>query len=257
VARPGSPLSSARFGRHASLHRECGSTQDLVRSAAAEGAAEGFMAVTDHQTDGRGRRGRTWADEPGESLMFSLLLRPDAPTEALAPLALVVGVGIAEALPIAARIRWPNDVVIGGAKVAGILMELETPPAGGRYVIVGVGINANTPPERLPATDRLPATSLLIETRQPQDRLALLHDVKDGIEAAYGAWAEQGFASLRDRFGAIDDLAGRGVVLQLGNGTLTGTAAGVDDSGRLLVTLPDGSERRLDAGEVVRVEDDA
>ncbi len=72
-----------------------------MRSAAAEGAAEGFMAVTDHQTDGRGRRGRTWADEPGASLMFSLLLRPDAPTEALAPLALVVGVGIAEALPIA------------------------------------------------------------------------------------------------------------------------------------------------------------
>jgi BirA family biotin operon repressor/biotin-[acetyl-CoA-carboxylase] ligase len=124
-------------------------------------------------------------------------------------------------------------------------------------VIVGVGINANTPPERLPATDRLPATSLLIETGQPQDRLALLHDVKDGIEAAYGAWAERGFASLRDQFGALDDLAGRGVVLQLGNGTLTGTAAGVDDSGRLLVTLPDGSERRLDAGEVVRVEDDA
>ena len=85
------------------------------------------MAVTDHQTAGRGRRGRTWADEPGESLMFSLLLRPTAPTEALAPLALVIGIGLAEALPVTARLRWPNDIVVGGAKVAGILTELETP----------------------------------------------------------------------------------------------------------------------------------
>lgn len=215
------------------------------------------MAVTDHQTDGRGRRGRTWADEPGASLMFSLLLRPGAPTEALATLALVVGVGIAEALPVATRIRWPNDIVIGGAKLAGILMELETPPDGGRYVIVGVGINANTPPERLPATDRLPATSLLVETGEAQDRLMLLHDVRDGIEAAYDVWTEHGFASLRARFAALDDLADRGVFLQLGNGTLAGTAAGVDDSGRLVVTLADGSERRLDAGEVVRLEEPA
>lgn len=239
------------------MHRECASTQDLVRGAASEGAPEGFIAVADHQTDGRGRRGRTWADEPGESLMFSLLLRPDAPTEALASLALVVGVGIAEALPVPARVRWPNDIVSGGAKLAGILIELETPPGGGRYVIVGVGINANTPPERLPATDRLPATSLLAETGAPQDRLALLHDVKDGIEAAYDTWAEHGFGSLRGRFAALDDLAGRDVVLQLGNETLAGTAVGVDDGGRLIVRLPDSSERRLDAGEVVRVEDRA
>ena len=99
-------------------------------------------------------------------------------------------------------------------------------------MIVGVGINANTPPERLPATDRLPATSLLAETGAPQDRLALLHDVKDGIEAAYDTWAEHGFGSLRGRFAALDDLAGRDVVLQLGNETLAGTAVGVDDGGR-------------------------
>lgn len=255
MARPGSPLTRARFGLHASLLRECGSTQDVVRSAATHRSAEGFVAVTDHQTDGRGRRGRTWSDEPGESLMFSLLLRPDAPTEALASLALVVGIGLAEALPVPARIRWPNDIVIGGAKLAGILMELETPAAGGRYVIVGIGINANTPPGRLPPTDRLPATSLLVVTGERHDRLALLHDVVERIETAYREWAQQGFGALRDRFRALDDLAGRGVVLQLGNGTLTGTAAGIDDAGRLLLTLPDGSERRLDAGEVVRVED--
>ena len=226
-----------------------------MREAAAGRAAEGFVAVADHQTDGRGRRGRTWADEPGESLMFSLLLRPEAPTEALAPLALVIGIGLAEALPVAARIRWPNDIVVGGAKVAGILTELETPVAGDRYVVVGVGINANTRGDRLPPTDRLPATSLLAETGERQDRLALLHDVIDRIEGTYLTWRESGWPALVERFRALDDLAGRGVVLQLGNETVAGTAAGVDDTGRLVVALADGGERRLDAGEVVRVED--
>lgn len=256
MARPGSPLTSARSGRHASLLRECGSTQDVVRVAAGEGAAEGFVAVADHQTDGRGRRGRTWADTPGESLMFSLLLRPAAPTEALATLALVVGIGLAEALPVPARVRWPNDIVIGGAKVAGILTELELPPAGGRFVIVGVGVNANTPADRLPVTDRLPATSLLVETGERQDRLTLLHEVTAGIDAAYREWEESGFGALRDRFAALDDLAGRAVVLQLGAETVSGTATGVDDTGRLVVALGAGAERRLDAGEVVRVSDE-
>ncbi len=257
MARPGSPLTSPRLGRHASLHRECGSTQDLVRVAASEGAAEGFVAVADHQTDGRGRRGRTWADEPGESLMFSLLLRPDAPTESLAPLALVIGIGLAEALPVPARLRWPNDIVVGGAKVAGILTELETPAPGDRYVIVGIGINANTPADRLPPTDRLPATSLLAETGQRQDRLTLLHDVTESVDAAYGTWRESGFAALLDRYRSLDDLAGRDVVLRLGGETVAGRAGGIDEGGRLVVTLPGGGQRRLAAGEVVRVEDDA
>jgi BirA family biotin operon repressor/biotin-[acetyl-CoA-carboxylase] ligase len=255
VARPGSPLTSS--GRHVTLLRECGSTQDVVRVAAGAGAAEGFVAVTDHQTDGRGRRGRTWADEPGQSLMFSLLLRPTAPTEALAPLALVIGIGLAEALPVSARLRWPNDIVVGGAKVAGILTELETPVGGDRYVIAGVGINANTPREALPPTDRLPATSLLVETGQQQDRLALLHAVTEGITAAYRTWEEGGFEALLGRFAALDDLAGHDIALQLGAETVAGRAAGVDGAGRLLLELPGGGERRLGAGEVVRVEDDA
>jgi BirA family biotin operon repressor/biotin-[acetyl-CoA-carboxylase] ligase len=255
VARPQSLLSSARFGRTASLRRECGSTQDIVRAAAGDGAAEGFVAVTDHQTDGRGRRGRTWADEPGESLMFSLLLRPTAPVEALAPLALVIGIGLAEALPVPARIRWPNDVVVGGRKIAGILTELETPVGGDRYVVAGIGVNVNTPPDRLPPTDRLPATSLLAETGVRSDRLALLHDVAGSIEAAYDTWAASGLVGLLTRFRALDDLAGRDVALQLGAQTVAGRAAGIDETGRLVVAFADGGERRLDAGEVIRVED--
>lgn len=257
MAGPGSPLTGARFGRHAALLAECPSTQDVVREAAAAGAPEGYVAVTDHQTAGRGRRGRTWSDEPGAALMCSLLLRPEAPTSELAPLALVLGIAVAESLPAAARVRWPNDVVVGGAKVAGILTELETPADGGRYVVAGIGINVNTPPELLPPTDRLPATSLAIATGERQDRLALLQRLLAAVEDAYGAWARGGFGALLDRFAALDDLAGRRVELQLGTETVAGTAAGVDAGGRLVLRLADGTERLLDAGEVVRVRDGA
>ncbi len=252
VVRPPNPMTSARFGQLASVLPDCTSTQDIVRAVAGTLGPEGFIAVADHQTAGRGRRGRTWADEPGESLMLSLLLRPDVPVDSLAPLALVAGIAVAEALPIAARLRWPNDVVIGGAKVAGILAELETPARGDPYVVLGIGINVNIAAAKLPATDRLPATSLLVETGERHDRLTLLLAVTTRLQAAYREWEELGFSALFDRFRALDDLAGREVEVQLGDELLVGLAAGVDESGRLVVAVGD-EDRRVDAGEVVRV----
>ena len=253
VARPGSPLTSARFGQLASLLPDCGSTQDIIRGVAGTLGPEGFVAVTDHQIGGRGRRGRTWEDRPGESLMFSLLLRPETPLEALAAITLAVGVAIAEALPVEARVRWPNDIVIGGAKIAGVLTELETPDGRDPYLIVGIGINANTAPDGLPETDRLPATSLLVETGCIVDRLALLHRLLDRIQAAYREFEELGFAALFDRYAALDDLAHREVTLQLGDGEVTGTCKGVDAAGRLVLAIAGADDRRFDAGEVVRV----
>jgi BirA family biotin operon repressor/biotin-[acetyl-CoA-carboxylase] ligase len=246
-------MTSARFGQLASLLPDAPSTQDIVRGAAGAMGPEGFIAVAEHQTAGRGRRGRVWEEQPGQALMFSLLLRPDTAVESLAPITLVAAIAIAEALPVAARVRWPNDVVIGGAKLAGILAELETPAERDPYVILGVGINANMPAEALPETDRLPATSLLVETGGIVDRLSLLHGVIDRLQAAYREFEELGFRALFDRWAALDDLAGHAVELELGDVTVEGVAKGVDRSGRLVLTLPDGTDRAFDAGEVARV----
>jgi BirA family biotin operon repressor/biotin-[acetyl-CoA-carboxylase] ligase len=246
-------MTSARFGQLASLLPDAPSTQDIVRGAAGAMGPEGFIAVAEHQTAGRGRRGRVWEEQPGQALMFSLLLRPDTAVESLAPITLVAAIAIAEALPVAARVRWPNDVVIGGAKLAGILAELETPAERDPYVILGVGINANMPAEALPETDRLPATSLLVETGGIVDRLSLLHGVIDRLQAAYREFEELGFRALFDRWAALDDLAGHAVELELGDVTVEGVAKGVDRSGRLVLTLPDGTDRAFDAGEVTRV----
>ena len=246
-------MTSARFGQLASLLPDAPSTQDIVRGAAGAMGPEGFVAVADHQTAGRGRRGRVWEDGPGEALMFSMLLRPDTAIDALAPITLVAAIAVAEALPVEARVRWPNDVVIGGAKLAGILAELETPAGRDPYVILGVGINANMPATSLPETDRLPATSLLVETGGIVDRLSLLHAVIDRLQAAYREFEELGFRALFDRWAALDDLAGHELELQLGDGTVAGVSKGVDGAGRLVLTLADGTDRAFDAGEVVRV----
>jgi BirA family transcriptional regulator, biotin operon repressor / biotin---[acetyl-CoA-carboxylase] ligase len=244
-------MTSARFGQLASLLPECTSTQDIVRAAGAF-APEGFVAVTDHQTAGRGRRGRTWQDRPGQALMFSMLLRPTTAPDALAPLTLVAAIAVAEALPLTARIRWPNDVVVGGSKIAGLIAELEAPPQRDPYVILGIGINANTPAAALPETERLPATSLQVELGAPVDRLWLLHLVIDRLQAAYREFEALGFGALHDRYAALDDLAGRTVQLATGEGVVTGTGEGVDEVGRLVLTTDSGS-RAFEAGEVMSV----
>jgi BirA family biotin operon repressor/biotin-[acetyl-CoA-carboxylase] ligase len=257
VADSAAPATSQRFGQLASLLPDCPSTQDIVRGAAAAGAAEGFLALTEFQTAGRGRQGRAWIAPPGTCVLCSLLLRPQTPPEALAPLTLVAAIAVAEALPVRAQVRWPNDVVVGGAKLAGVIAELETPVGRPPWVALGMGINVNVQAADLPDTDRLPATSLLVELGAPVDRMALLHEVVDRLQAAYREFEAIGFRPLHDRWAAVDGLAGLEVELDLGAGTVrTGTVLGVDGSGRLVVRDAEtGEDAAFASGEVVRVHD--
>ena len=121
------PLLGGRFGRPYEHHDHCASTQELVR-----GAPEGAVAVTEHQTAGRGRRGRTWSSPPGKGILFSLSLRPATPPARLAPLSLVLAEAVCEALDERAMVRWPNDVTVDGRKLAGVLPELRDGQVVGR-----------------------------------------------------------------------------------------------------------------------------
>ena len=233
----------------------CPSTQDIVRDEALAGAPAGTVAVTDHQTAGRGRRGRTWASPPGKALMFSYLARPTRPLADLGPLALVVGVAVAERLPVPTQLRWPNDLVIGGGKTGGILVELVTPPSGDPFAIVGIGINANLTADELPPTDRLPATSLLVEGGAEVDRPALLVELAQGLDDALALFDAEGFAPFLPRFAELDGLAGEAIVLRVGERDVAGRATGVDAAGRLLLDAGDGAVSAYAAGEVERVLD--
>lgn len=238
-------------GRIAITRASCPSTQDIVRAQGLGGAPAGTIAVTDHQTAGRGRRGRTWVDPPGRALMFSYLARPRRPLETLAPLPLVVGVSLAETLPLEPALRWPNDLVLRGGKLGGILVELVTPPEGEPFAVIGIGINANLAADELPPTDRLPATSLLVAGGAPVDRAALLDRLLLALDRDLALFDAEGLEPFVPRFAAVDALRGRTITLRLGTGEVHGVAEGIDATGRLLV---DGTPHA--AGEVERVLDE-
>ena len=173
------PRLRGRFGHEYTFVERCESTQRLL----AEDAPEGAVAATDEQTAGRGRLGREWLAPAGSSLLASIVLRPDVPTANLPELSLVAGRAVARALGELAEVKFPNDVLLNGRKVAGILAE-----AREGCVVLGIGINVSQSAHELPERPVHPATSLLIETGRPVPRADLLVDVLELLEREYDAW---------------------------------------------------------------------
>jgi BirA family biotin operon repressor/biotin-[acetyl-CoA-carboxylase] ligase len=211
------PLFRGRFGHPYIYRPSCPSTQELVR-----GLGEGAVGACELQTAGRGRMGRAWTSPWGTGVLCSIALEPATPPERLPPLGLVVAEAVCEATWPQAQVRWPNDVVVDGHKLAGILAELRE----GRLV-VGIGVNANLTAEQLPGEARVPPTSLLILRGAPVDRAALLADVVASVEARYARFERDGFSGLER-----DELRGRSVELA---GGASGVCEGVDAQGRLVV----------------------
>jgi BirA family transcriptional regulator, biotin operon repressor / biotin---[acetyl-CoA-carboxylase] ligase len=182
---PGSvePLLRGRFGRPYRFVAECASTQRLLEDADTEGAT----VATDLQTHGRGRLGRRWDAPAGRALLFSVLLRPTPPMALWPELSLVAGDAVATALRavagVDAELSHPNDVLIGGRKVAGIL-----PEASAGRIVLGIGVNVNQSPGELPAETPKPATSLHVETGREWARPPLVAAILLELERGYDAW---------------------------------------------------------------------
>lgn len=232
------------------------STNAVAADRARAGATEGLVVVAEHQTAGRGRLDRTWETPPRSSLTFSLVLRPTVPAGDWPWLPLLTGHTVAKALRAAgyadAGVKWPNDVLLGDLKVAGILVErVETP--SGPAAVVGVGLNVSLTPEELPVPT---ATSLAIASGAEPDRTRLLVDLLRSLREAYDAWQAGGAdatARLRSSYAAACVTVGREVRVELpGAEPLTGRATGVDRAGRLVV-LGAGGETVVGAGDVVHV----
>ena len=228
------------------------STQSEVQRRAAAGAPEGTVVTARHQRAGRGRRGHEWWDAPGQSLLLSVLLRPDAPPAAMPQLSLVGGLAVAEALAsagVTARIRWPNDLLVDGRKVSGILAEAssEGPAAGpGRlhHVILGIGINLNQTDFPGPLADR--STSLRLVSGRAHDADAVLAVVLARLERRYSEWQAGGFAALRAAWLAHALLPGQAIRLPDGR-----EAVGEDvaEDGVLLARTADGRLIPVVSGE--------
>jgi BirA family biotin operon repressor/biotin-[acetyl-CoA-carboxylase] ligase len=177
------PLLAGRLGRPYRYVASCPSTQRLL----GEDDPEGATVVSDHQTEGRGRLGRSWEDVPGRSILMSVLLRPPAPMPLWPQLSLVAGRAVAEALAretgIDASLRHPNDVVVAGRKLVGVL-----PEARAGRVVLGIGVNVNQTAAELPDETVKPATSVRIEAGRAVDRALLLAAILRELELGYDAW---------------------------------------------------------------------
>ena len=233
------PLLRGSFGRPYVYAASCPSTQNLLQADAPEGA----VAATDEQTAGRGRLGRTWTAPAGTAILCSTLLRPP-PDRRVAELSLVGGIAVADtvelALSLAAQIKWPNDVMVNRAKVAGVLAE-----ARDGAVVLGIGVNVNQRRDELPPDARVAAGSLRTTDGVARDRAPLLADLLVHLERAYADWLRGGIDALFGSLGPRDFLRGRRIAVD----GVRGLAVGIDRSGRL--ELDAGGERRLvESGEV-------
>jgi BirA family transcriptional regulator, biotin operon repressor / biotin---[acetyl-CoA-carboxylase] ligase len=231
---------SSRFGHPRLHHRLTDSTNARARELALAGAPDGTIVTATEQNAGRGRQGRTWTAPPGRALLLSAIVRDLSKRDALLPLAVPVAVAEACDAFVAARsdIKWPNDVWVGGRKLAGILLE-GRPQEG--WAVLGVGLNVGTQGDEFPDELRDTATSLAIEGGSDPGVEPVLAAVLEALDE----WLRRSTRDILAAWRQRDALAGREVRWNGGEGI----AAGLDDSGALLVET-DGGRVALDAGEV-------
>jgi BirA family biotin operon repressor/biotin-[acetyl-CoA-carboxylase] ligase len=233
---------SGRFGTPYLYEVECESTQELLLGS---GLSEGAVAVTEHQTAGRGRLGRDWEAPPGSSILASILLQPPA-ERPLPELSLVAAVAAAEAVELAtglaAQVKWPNDVMLNRRKVAGIISEVS-----GGTVVVGIGINVKQTRDEFPRQATVEPGSLRSLTGSSFDRAALLGSLLARLERAYDLWRTEGLDGIYGDLGARDFLRGRRVTV---NGE-AGTAVQIARDGRLEIDLGAHEIYSIESGEVL------
>ena len=225
------------------------STMNEAGRLAGGGCLEGLVVVTEQQTAGRGRFGRSWVSGPGESLLLSIVLRPTAEQLPQANMAATLAVARTADRHVDGRvtIKWPNDVRIGGRKVAGILIEADSQAGRIASAVVGIGINVSVDTAGHPEIAGT-ATSLVEETGAPVERTAVLIDLLRQLDDLYSHVRSGG--SLTGQWSSRLDTLGLDVKVRRGSEVLTGIARAVDDQGNLILERPDGSTFTVVGGEV-------
>lgn len=235
------------------FYQELGSTNIQAKLEAEEGAAEGTLVMADMQTAGRGRRGRSWSSPAGVNLYFTLILRPSYGAERASGvtlvMALAVAAGIREAGGVRAEIKWPNDIVVSGRKVCGILTEMSVERSVIRYVIIGVGVNVGL--QEFPREMADTATSLQAECGREISKDSLTENIMAAFERYYENYLRQGdLSGVLTEYDSLLVNRGKKVRVLDPKGEYQGLALGINDRGELLVEREDGTVAEVYAGEV-------
>jgi BirA family biotin operon repressor/biotin-[acetyl-CoA-carboxylase] ligase len=257
-------LKTLILGRRIELHQQVGSTNDLAREAGRRGEPEGLVILAEEQLTGRGRLGRTWVAPHGCCVLCSVLLRPRFSPQHAFYLTIATALAIHRALKgsgvrgqgselasgLAPRIKWPNDVMLNGRKVCGILSESEFTDGAWAFAVVGFGINANLNLDELGEL-QANATSLSTELGHDVDRAALLVRVLTELESIYLSLQSGQTGMVYREWVAALETTGRRVTVEAPEGRLIGQAVRVEPDGSLVLRLDSGEERRVLAGDVM------
>lgn len=245
-------LETKVIGRNLVYWPEVGSTNERARQLARSGAPEGTLVITDFQKSGRGRLDRRWEAPPGSSLLLSLVFRPSLAPHQIQRLTMICGLAVVDAVEsetgLKVDLKWPNDVVVRGGKLAGILTEIELVGERVDFAVVGIGLNVNFDPVQLPGDLLAPATSLSHLLGHAVPRLPLLWRLLHSIDARYMMLTsgDSPHAEWTQRLAGL----GQPVVVSTTTSRLEGVAEGVNVDGSLLVRLQDGQLETVVAGDV-------
>ena len=258
IARVRAHLSGNRLGATFHYFQQIGSTNTHARELAQCGAGEGEIVIAETQTHGRGRLGRRWESPPFSNLYLSFILRPKLPPGHAPQITLAAAVALVETvgsfLPRHPSIKWPNDILVDGKKLAGILTEAACDAERVDYVVLGVGLNINYSVAAMPGALRQRATSMADLTGANVSRESVLARLIQDMDRCYGELEESGFESLRSRWEAHFALLGRRIEVELGGQRVIGMAQGIDREGALIIADEQGQRRRVVAGDVIPLE---
>ena len=248
-----SHLKTEWAGKKIVCYEQTDSTNNRAKDAGEQGAEHGALFIAEHQTAGKGRRGRTWVSPSGNSIYMTLLLRPHIHPNQAPMLTLVMGLSVAEAISQTtnekAEIKWPNDIVVNKKKICGILTEMSLEMHDINYVVVGVGINVNQ--REYPDEVKETATSLYMESGHRYKRSVIIAEVLKQFEKNYEMFMQTGdLSGLKEQYNACLINRGKMVKVLDPNGEYEAEAEGISENGELIVALPDGEKRHIFAGEV-------
>jgi BirA family transcriptional regulator, biotin operon repressor / biotin---[acetyl-CoA-carboxylase] ligase len=251
-------LATGRIGRRNIVcFLGTGSTNEVAFRLAEEGAEDGTVVIADSQSLGKGRLGRRWESPPGVNLYCSVILRPCILPLQASQLTFLSAVAVAEAIEDTSKIRptikWPNDLLVRGKKVAGLLNEMSAETEKVNFIILGIGININMKESQFPPDLRHPATSLEIEAGHPLSRLALTRNLLQSLDRLYHSYLADGYEPIRAEWLRHADMIGRTIRVSFQDKEVMGEAAGIDDDGALLLRHADGRLERVLAGDVTIV----
>lgn len=247
-------LKSEFIGRHLHYHDSVESTQKIAYKLAYENAEEGTVVIAEEQTAGRGRMDRKWHSPKYTGIWMSIILRPQLPIPKAPQLTLIAAVGVVQAIEevsgLLPEIKWPNDILINGKKVTGILTELQAEADRINSIIIGIGVNVNTKREDFPEDLSQIASSLAIESGMQIDREKLVRTIFEKLERLYILYLEKGFFPIKLMWESYAVSIGKRITARTLTGEIKGKATGITEDGVLLVEDHEGKVHHIYSADI-------